>query len=92
MRQDVYENLPLAELEDHLDALFSSVYSVSLFTDWRHATFNQVWLKRQVPDGASLELEPQLFGATLATNHLHPIASLSPRKLHGANGHLRPLV
>jgi xylitol oxidase len=78
MRQDVYENLPLAELEDHLDALFSSVYSVSLFTDWRHATFNQVWLKRQVPDGASLELEPQLFGATLATNHLHPIATLSP--------------
>ena len=77
MRQDVYENLPLAELEDHLDELFSSAYSVSLFTDWRNATFNQVWLKRHIPDGASLELESQLFGATLATSHLHPIASLS---------------
>ena len=33
MRQDVYENLPLAELEDHFDELFSSTYSVSLFTD-----------------------------------------------------------
>jgi xylitol oxidase len=77
MRQDVYENLPLAELEDHFDELFSSAYSVSLFTDWRNATFNQVWLKRHVPDGASLELEPQLFGATLATSHLHPIATLS---------------
>ena len=77
MRQDVYENLPLAELEGHLDELFSSAYSVSLFTDWRNATFNQIWLKRQVLDGASLELEPELFGATLATSHLHPIATLS---------------
>jgi alditol oxidase len=77
MRQDVYENLPLAELEDHFDELFSSVYSVSLFTDWRNANFNQVWLKRHVPDGASIELEPRLFGATLATSHLHPIATLS---------------
>ena len=77
MRQDVYENLPLAELEDHFDELFSSAYSVSLFTDWRNATFNQVWLKRQIPDGPSLEVEPELFGATLATSHLHPIAALS---------------
>lgn len=77
MRQDVYENLPLTELEDHFDELFSSVYSVSLFTDWRNAIFNQVWLKRHVPDGASVELEPQLFGATLATSHFHPIATLS---------------
>ena len=77
MRQDVYENLPLAELEDHFDELFSSVYSVSLFTDWHNATFNQVWLKRHVPDGAAIELESQLFGATLATSHLHPIATLS---------------
>ena len=56
MRQDVYENLPLAELEEHFDELFSSVYSVSLFTDWRNATFNQVWLKRHVPDNASIRV------------------------------------
>ncbi|HZJ24353.1 MAG TPA: FAD-binding protein [Anaerolineales bacterium] len=77
MRQDVYENLPLAQLEDHFDELFSSVYSVSLFTDWHNASFNQVWLKRHVTDGASVEMESELFGATLATSHLHPIASLS---------------
>jgi alditol oxidase len=77
MRQDVYENLTLAELEGNFDELFSSAYSVSLFTDWRKATFNQVWLKRRVPDGTAMELGPQLFGATLATSHLHPIASLS---------------
>jgi len=77
MRQDVYENLPLAELEEHFDELFSSVYSVSLFTDWRKATFNQVWLKRHLPDHAPTHLGPQLFRATLAASPLHPIAALS---------------
>ena len=77
MRQDVYENLPLAQLEEHFDALVSSAYSISLFTDWQSETFNQVWLKSHVPDGVSLEAEPGLFGATPATKPLHPIASLS---------------
>jgi len=77
MQQDVYENLPLAELEERFDELFSSAYSVSLFTDWRNATFNQVWLKRHIPDGISVKAEPQLFGAMLAASHLHPIATLS---------------
>ena len=77
MRQDVYENLPLAALEDHLDELTSSAYSISLFTDWRNAVFNQVWLKRQVQDETTLGIEPLLFGATLATRHLHPIPALS---------------
>jgi len=77
MRQDVYENLPLAQLEDHFDDVVSSAYSVSLFTDWRSARFNQVWFKRRVTDGAPVELEPELFGATLATSQRHPIAGLS---------------
>lgn len=42
MRQDVYENLPLEHLREHFNDIFSSAYSVSLFTDWRKATFNQV--------------------------------------------------
>jgi xylitol oxidase len=77
MQQDVYENLPLAELEQHYDELTSSMYSVSLFTDWRDSRINQVWLKRHVPDGISVKAEPQLFGARLATSHLHPIPNLS---------------
>ena len=77
MRQDVYENLPLAELEDHLDELFSSTYSVSLFTDWRNSNFNQLWLKRDISDNAPIKLDPELLGSTLARSHLHPIATLS---------------
>ena len=77
MRQDVYQNLPLAKLENHFDEITSSAYSVSLFTDWREASFNQVWLKRRVSGDVTLKTEPQLFGATLATSHLHPIATLS---------------
>jgi xylitol oxidase len=77
MQQDVYENLPLAELEKHYDELTSQIYSVSLFTDWRRSTINQLWLKRHVPDGHSIKAEPELFGARLATRRLHPIASIS---------------
>jgi xylitol oxidase len=77
MQQDVYENLPLSQVEEHFDELFSSAYSVSLFTDWRTARFNQVWLKRLSPDGVSLRADPQLYGATLASTHLHPIPTLS---------------
>jgi xylitol oxidase len=77
MQQDVYENLPLTELEKHYDELTSSAYSVSLFTDWRNSTINQVWLKRHVPTGVPVKAEAKLFGATLAARHLHPIASIS---------------
>lgn len=77
MRQEVYENLPLEHLEAHFDAILSSAYSVSLFTDWRGARFNQVWRKRRITEDASLDIEPVWFGATLAERPLHPIAELS---------------
>lgn len=77
MQQDIYENLPLAALEEHYDELTSDLYSVSLFTDWRDSRFNQVWLKRHIPDGITVKAEPELFGARLAKNNLHPIPTLS---------------
>ncbi len=77
MQQDVYENLPFTAVEDYYDELTSSLYSVSLFTNWQDSAFNQVWLKRHVLDGMSVKAEPELFGARLAINNLHPIATLS---------------
>ncbi len=77
MRQDVYENLPLAQLENNFDAILSSAYSVSLFTDWQSDRISQVWLKRRVPDSAAFAPEAEWFGATLAPNDRHPIPGLS---------------
>src|SRR3984893_17270985 len=45
MYQVVYENLPLAQVEKHFEAIMSSGYSVSLFSDWRESRFNQAWIK-----------------------------------------------
>ena len=73
MRQDLYEDLPLARVVDHFDEITASADSVSLFTEWRGPLFEQVWLKRRVPDGDRFEPPPELFGATRATVPIHPI-------------------
>jgi alditol oxidase len=77
MRQYVYENLPLSAVKDHFDAIESSAYSVSLFTDWQNQRVNEVWLKSRVQVGQAFDATPEFYGATLATKNLHPIARLS---------------
>ncbi len=77
MRQDVYENLPLAQLTDHFESIVSSGYSVSLFTDWQNKRINEVWVKRRVEKGDAPDANPEFYGARLATRNLHPIAGLS---------------
>src|SRR5213075_798503 len=75
--QNVYENLPLRQLEEHFDDIVSSAESVSLFTDWQREKVDYVWLKRRVADQAAFEPEPDLFGATPAPTQRHPIPGLS---------------
>ncbi|RLT45507.1 MAG: FAD-binding protein [Chloroflexi bacterium] len=77
MQQEVYERLPLAQAEAHFDAIFSSAYSVSFFTDWQEESINQVWLKRHLADGSGLTPAPTFYGGALATRHLHPLKRLS---------------
>jgi xylitol oxidase len=77
MRQYVYENLPLAQLKEHFDAIESSAYSVSLFTDWQKQRFNEVWIKSRVEAGQAFDATSEFFGAKLATRNLHPIIELS---------------
>jgi xylitol oxidase len=77
MRQYVYENLPLRQMQDHFDAIQDSAYSVSLFTDWQKQRINEVWLKSRGGPEPGYGPEPEFFGAKLATNNLHPIAELS---------------
>lgn len=78
VRQDLYENLPRAQLEQHFEAVMSSGYSVSLFTDWRTENINQVWRKRIVSEEEPPDTPATFFGATLAPTDLHPIRSMSP--------------
>jgi xylitol oxidase len=74
MRQLVYENLPFDQLKDNLDAIFSSGYSVSLFTDWQNHRATQVWIKQRIGPNISSSLPSEFYGAKLATHKLHPIA------------------
>jgi xylitol oxidase len=90
MRQYVYEHLPFSALQDHFDAIESSAYSVSLFTDWQKQRVNEVWIKSRVEEGAAFHAAPEFFGATLATRNLHPIAELSAENCTEQMGVLGP--
>jgi alditol oxidase len=78
MRQDLYRDLSLAVVVDRFDEITASADSVSLFTEWRDAAFEQVWLKRRVRAGGSFEPPRDFFGATIATSPIHPIRGMSP--------------
>src|SRR5450432_488240 len=73
IRQFVYENLPLAELEKHFDEIQASAYSVSLFTDWQNYRINQIWLKCR----DDFDAPANFFGATAAPVDRHPIVEIS---------------
>jgi xylitol oxidase len=77
VRQYVYENLPLKQWTDNFEAIESSAYSVSLFTDWTQPRFNEVWLKERVEEGKAPYVPEEFYGAKRATRNLHPIAELS---------------
>lgn len=76
VKQDVYENLPFAELEKNFEAIMSAGYSVSLFTDWQKNVISEVWVKSLVTGGQAPKAKAELFGAKLATRNLHPIREL----------------
>jgi xylitol oxidase len=75
MQQEVYLNLPMAALEQNFDAIMSSGYSVSLFTDWQTSVVNQVWIKRIKDE--SYKVPKEFYGAMLATRNVHPIIEIS---------------
>ena len=77
MRQHVYENMPLAEVTRHFDAIQASGYSVSLFWDWQAARINTVWIKVREDARKAFDAPARFHGATRATRNLHPIPELS---------------
>jgi xylitol oxidase len=78
MRQVVYRNLPLEELARNFDAIVSSGYSVSLFTDWKNKNINEVWIKSRVEEGVPAPaIEPEFYGAKAADKNMHPVEDQS---------------
>ena len=72
--QTVYLDLPFAVLEHHLEEVFGSGYSVSLFTDWQKGRATQVWIKRRTDRKSEPAiLGAEFFGARRATENMHPI-------------------
>ncbi|GEM86756.1 D-arabinono-1,4-lactone oxidase [Meiothermus granaticius] len=76
LRQRVYLDLPFSQLEQHFEAITSSAYSLSLFTDWRGRRFAQVW-RKSLADSAPAE--PIWFGAKAATEPLHMLPGCPPQ-------------
>ncbi|MCT9872124.1 D-arabinono-1,4-lactone oxidase [Paenarthrobacter aurescens] len=73
VRQRVLTGLSWEAALENFDAIASSAYSVSFFTDYAGDTIPQVWLK-------ALDSEPplpDLFGATAATAAMHPLPDMS---------------
>lgn len=77
VRQDVYLNLPITQLESHFDEIMASGYSVSLFYDWQTENINQVWIKRVVKHDDAEKAQATFYEATLADRNVHPIIELS---------------
>ncbi len=75
--QSVYQDLSFDHLQHHFEEIFSSGYSVSLFTDWQNHQATQVWIKRRLAPGDANKWDPAFFGAKLATQKLHPLAGHS---------------
>ena len=79
VRQNVYLNLPMEQLESHFEEIMSSGYSVSLFTDWQSTQINQVWIKRVVKDEEPFTGDPEFFGATAAPGMFILLSRSPPR-------------
>jgi xylitol oxidase len=67
VRQDVYEGLPWDVALTEFEAITSSAYSVSLFTDWLGDTIQGAWFKTRLAAGETGSMPPSMFGATAAT-------------------------
>lgn len=68
VRQDLYDDLDWTVYLDNFDALTSSAYSVSMFTNYTGDTIGTSWLKSRVDAAAP---PAQLFGAAHQTADRH---------------------
>ena len=75
--QSVFEGLDWDQVLESFDALTSSAYSVSLFTDWSGATVGQAWLKNRTDRAVLPAGLPEFFSGAPATQARHPLPGVS---------------
>ncbi|MCU1425131.1 MAG: FAD-binding protein [Microbacteriaceae bacterium] len=82
VRQDLFDGLPWSTFLSNFDAITSSAYSVSIFTDWLGDTIGTSWLKSRLLDAAPPE---EFFGATrhVVGRHMLPDAPASNTTTQG---------
>ncbi|MET0415909.1 MAG: D-arabinono-1,4-lactone oxidase [Actinoplanes sp.] len=71
VRQYVFDNVPRASLDAHLDEMLGDGYSVSLFTNWTSRDISHAWLKRTEPLTAD-----QWYGGRAADGARHPVPGM----------------
>lgn len=80
MTQIVYQGLDFSQLQHNFAAIMGTGYSTSLFTNWQKHQAWEVWIKRRVDQGGAATPPPLFYGATLATQKLHPVLGQGPEK------------
>ena len=66
VRQDVYQALPWDVALAEFEAITSSAYSVSLFSDWRGDSIQGAWFKTRLAAGETGSMPSTMFGAMAA--------------------------
>ena len=92
MRQDVYENLPMAQLTDHFESIMSSGYSVSLFTDWQKQADQRSVGQASRREGGRAGRRARVPRSEARDQEPPPDRRALGGELHGADGRARPLV
>ena len=75
IEQTVYAGPSLAELAEHVDAVFASGYSVSVFTHWAGQA-DQIWVKQRVGDLVDSSSEAFLETLSPAPVRWHPVIEI----------------
>ena len=83
VRQDLYDDLAFSDMLANFDAITSSAYSVSLFTDWVGDTLRTVWIKSRMDAAAPPE---RLFGAERQRTERHMLPDQPPSNVTQQGG------
>lgn len=80
MQQDVYQNLPMEQLDQYFSEITSAAYSVCMFTNWQQRQMDTTWVKQRLASDQPVDVPTEFFGATLAPRE-RPMDPMSDRNL-----------